>query len=382
MTMPGKILNLGFALATALSLWGCNRAKDARASQTSPVSSTASLRTASPAAGLAAGTTSSMPAVAVPTSASSSAVSSADSSATPAGQQNAPKVTATDKSQTLTVWQHNFRLITHLLSIEGTSEQTVEWWELRDANDRVVHRATYPVAFQNGGFESTVDINASAFNTSQGGGILIHGFDLPSAPNSGGWVQVFGYKYGREKYGADPSLFGSFGVVSEEFLDVNSDESRPSPTMRGGATMTVMHDVMRFRLWTGNFNIVYPVLVNWITGKLEPAARCLEMTSKGRVERCTYPITVEDPVRATEPTFVRLFLEPDDGGATPKHVIVQPQSKIEYVEARVPIGWTEDSGSISFGVNGDVWLKVRIDGQEGWIHSEEDFQAVGLPQAG
>jgi len=29
-----------------------------------------------------------------------------------------------------------------------------------------------------------------------------------------------------------------------------------------------------------------------------------------------------------------------------------------------------------------VWLKVRISGQEGWVHSEEDFQALGVPQAG
>ena len=232
-------------------------------------------------------------------------------------------------------------------------------------------------------FESTVDISASAFNTGQGGGILIHGFDLPSAPNSGGWVQVFGYRYGREKYGVDQSLFQPFGVVSEEFLDVSSDPSRPSPTTPGGGvTVTTMHDVLRFRLWTGSFSIVYPVLVNWITGKLEPAARCLEMTSKGRIERCTYPITVEDPARATEPTFVRLFAEADDGGATPKHVVVQPQSKIEYLEARVPIAWEEDANAISLGVSGDTWVKVRIDGQEGWIHSQEDFDAVGLPQAG
>jgi len=80
-------------------------------------------------------------------------------------------------------------------------------------------------------------------------------------------------------------------------------------------------------------------------------------------------------------TFVRLFPEADEG-FTPKHVIVQPQRKIEYLEARTPVAWNEDAKAISFGVNGDVWIKVRIDGLEGWIHSQEDFDAVGLPQAG
>ena len=30
----------------------------------------------------------------------------------------------------------------------------------------------------------------------------------------------------------------------------------------------------------------------------------------------------------------------------------------------------------------DPWLKVRIDGKEGWVHTPEDFMAIGLPQAG
>jgi hypothetical protein len=27
----------------------------------------------------------------------------------------------------------------------------------------------------------------------------------------------------------------------------------------------------------------------------------------------------------------------------------------------------------------DPWLKVRIDGNEGWIHTPEDYMAIGLP---
>jgi hypothetical protein len=43
-----------------------------------------------------------------------------------------------------------------------------------------------------------------------------------------------------------------------------------------------------------------------------------------------------------------------------------------------------DQDDISFGVSnpGKVWLHVKIDGHEGWIVGEEDFDAVGLPQAG
>ena len=259
----------------------------------------------------------------------------------------------------------------------------MEWWELRDADGHALYRESYPVTIQNGAFESTTEISASAFAGKGGSGILVTGMDLPSAPDAGGWVEVFGFKYGRDKYGADPSLFGRFGppiYVEGEFLGIDTDSYRPTPVALGRSTEMVSRDVMKFRVWTGNFNIVYPVLINWITGNLQPAWRCIETTSKGRVERCSYSINAEAQ-RASEPTFVRLFPEPDEG-LTAKHVIVQPQSKIEYLEARVPVAWGEDEKSISFNVNGDAWVKVRIDGVEGWIHSEEDFEAVGLPQAG
>jgi hypothetical protein len=44
---------------------------------------------------------------------------------------------------------------------------------LCNAKHQVVYRETYPVAFQDGGFESTVKINAIPFTTKQGSGILI-----------------------------------------------------------------------------------------------------------------------------------------------------------------------------------------------------------------
>src|ERR1041385_3011801 len=44
------------------------------------------------------------------------------------------KAATSDRTQTLTVAQQTFRLLTHVQSIQGTSDETVEWWELRDAN--------------------------------------------------------------------------------------------------------------------------------------------------------------------------------------------------------------------------------------------------------
>ena len=294
-----------------------------------------------------------------------------------------PKVLISDRVQELTVAQHVFRFVAHVQSIPGKSEETVEWWELRDATDHVLHRQSYPVTLTNGAFDWMVSVSAKSFTTQQGGGILVEGGEEPSDPEDGGWVQVFGYKYGRDKYGVDQSLFGPFGPpisIVGEFLGLGTDSFRPTPISPGTQPATVTRDVLKFRLWTGNFSIDYPVQINWITGKLQPAWRCIETTSKGRVERCSYPITAEAH-RDNQPTFIRLFADADDA-FTPKHVVVQPQSKVEFLEVRAPVTWGGDEKAIFFSIDGDVWIKVRIDGVEGWIHSEEDFQAVGLPQTG
>jgi hypothetical protein len=82
-------------------------------------------------------------------------------------------------------------------------------------------------------------------------------------------------------------------------------------------------------------------------------------------------------------TFVRLFSEPDEG-FTPKHAVIKPDSKIEFIEAQLAVAWSSDQNNISFGVaNSDtIWLHIKVDGQDGWITSEEDFEAVGLSMAG
>jgi len=94
----------------------------------------------------------------------------------------------TSNLQALLIALRTFRLLTHVQRIKGTTDETVERWELRDANEHVVYRESYPVAFENGMFESTVGISANSFTTKQGGGILIHGMELPSAPDRGGLI--------------------------------------------------------------------------------------------------------------------------------------------------------------------------------------------------
>ena len=79
---------------------------------------------------------------------------------------------------------------------------------------------------------------------------------------------------------------------------------------------------------------------------------------------------------------MRLHPEADEERGTPAHVVVKKDSKVEFLAAETEVAWNEDADGVGLSVSDDVWLKVRIDGKEGWIHTQEDFTAIGLPQAG
>jgi len=291
------------------------------------------------------------------------------------------KAAVIDHDTPLQLADGTYHFVTRTQRIERTGEETTEWWELRDASGAVILRRNYAIAINAHGFEETELVEAHAFSTKLGSGVLVEGMSLPSAPGSGSWLQVFGFKWGSTKI-TTLTPFSSPISIEGEFIDVATDPNRQAPqTARG--TITVLNDVLRFRLWTGNFSIVYPVLINWITGKLEPSWHCLRLTSHGQIDRCDYPLLQATPLSLEERSFVRLFAEPDRD-LVPSHIVVEPRSKIELLSAEVPVRWSQDADNTSFGAapEGDIWLKVRIDGHEGWIHTQEDFQAIGLPQAG
>lgn len=270
-------------------------------------------------------------------------------------------------------------MVKHVEKIKDSKspdDATVEWWELRDSTGKAVYRQQYGLEFQNGSFADTEDITARELKTKFGQGILLEGSSLPSAPLSGWWVQVFGLFDGKlVPFSAPISTDG-------EFEGEDGNTFQPSPIFRGQQQLPVSHDVLKFRMWTGNFNLHYNVIIDWLQAKVRPEWICSQMTSKGRSAACRYPVDAESHPNS-ELSFIRLFGEPDEG-FTPKHVVIKPDSKIEFLEAQASVGWSADQNNASFGIaDGDqVWLHIKVDGEDGWIVGQEDFNAIGLPQSG
>ncbi len=170
----------------------------------------------------------------------------------------------------------------------------------------------------------------------------------------------------------------------------------PSPLYKTAGPAGPQADVVEFKVWTGHCRLVFPIRVDWAQGKLTPAQQCLK-TADGLSAGCQYKVIPEESLSSNGLTFVRLWPNPDEKSGSPAKTVVKKNSKIDLLTALVETQWSDGSdsnpstsgesqnaiagaGSVGVAQNGDLWMKVRIDGKEGWMHSEEDFQALGLPE--
>jgi hypothetical protein len=140
-------------------------------------------------------------------------------------------------------------------------------------------------------------------------------------------------------------------------------------------------EIFEVRRRTGYFNVLIPVRVEFVMAKLLPAQWCVQLhATPDMVERCEFPVEAERQP-AKEDTFVRLYEEPNEQ-MIPKHVVVKPNSKVEILSAMSHNALDRNGKWIPAPQMETPWLKVRIDGHIGWVHAEEDLQALGLSMVG
>ena len=245
--------------------------------------------------------------------------------------------------------------------------------EIKDASGATVHQETFSYVLERGTFAHACTASAQLLAGGAASGLLINVGCLPSAPHSGGVWELFGLMNGRLV------RFGKPFTTDGDFLGLI-----PNPPRTVGRARLFLPDVMQFRVWAGNFRVTVPLHVDWMQGRLMPGQRCFEQTGRGaRDSGCDVPVEAARVPSDQDLTFVRLFTEASEGMGIPRHVVVRKDSKVEILAAKIKMSWDQSRDVIIFGVDDqDPWLKVRIDGQEGWIHTQEDFNAIGLPQAG
>ena len=255
----------------------------------------------------------------------------------------------------------------------GPDSQALASLEIRDAAGSVQYQESFPHAVENGAFPETCSADVRLLASSNGKGLLIDSGCLPSAPLAGGPWQILGVVGGKlVPFGKPLVTDGKLG----EFV--------PGAVNHVGKLTQILSDMLKIRVWSGYFFVSVPVRVDWINGKLALGQRCMYQTGHGFAEEgCEMPAEEAEPApREEEMTFVRLFPESDERVGPPAHVVVKKDSKLEIVAGKASITWNEGPEAVYLSVGEDVWAKVRIDGKEGWIHTPEDLNAIGLFASG
>ena len=230
-------------------------------------------------------------------------------------------------------------------------------------------KRTLPVQLSGAEFEYTVDASAEILQGTQGSGLLLTYGIFPSPPLGGQSWQVLGLSNGKLVAFSKPGWFDGDLVLEKTANGVTKTGSEPG----------FRPEVIRAKIWGGNFFVLVPLRIDWLPAKMSPAWRCSKPTAKGPRALCEYQVEADRVPTYQSVTFVRLFAEANEA-FTPLHVVVTENSKVEFLAAEAEVVWSEDAEEANLKISKDPWLKVRIDDKEGWIHSQEDFEALGLPE--
>ena len=269
-----------------------------------------------------------------------------------------------------------FTVLTHSKRMRGKHgdfAQALASLDIADDSGAVVHHEEFPNAVENGDFTESCSVSVNPITGSNGAGLLVETGCLPSAPMSGGPWQVFGI------------VNGKFAAIGRRlYAEGEMGDFVAGKVSHSGSAIQILPDELHIRLFTGYFFVSVPVRVNWMEGNLALAQHCFYQTGHGMAEGgCEMPVEgVERHPGEQEMSFVRMFGESNEQIGPPAHVVVKKESRVEILAGKVLVTWEEGKDGIGLGVSGDIWVKVRIDGKEGWIHSDEDLQAIGLYSAG
>jgi len=329
---------------------------------------------------------------AAPPSATRPVSSQAQAQSLQAPSTAAPKSESANHLGPFSIAGRDYTVELQTRKVIGSDEEanTVVAMEIRDSTGAVQYRRTFPYIEPKDEFVDSWSVSAVLLSGTNRTGLLVSydSYSEPSAPEEEPvvWLQIFGVVGGElVPFGAPLEVQG--GLLAD---------GPPSPVYKTASPAGTLADVVEFKAWTGHCRLVFPIRVDWAQGKLTPAQLCLK-TADGLSAGCQYKVIPEDSLSNSGLTFVRLWPNPDEKSGLPAKTVVKKDSKVDLLTALVETHWSDGSdsnpitlgepqnpiaGAGSFGVtqNSDLWMKVRIDGKEGWMHSEEDFQALGLPE--
>lgn len=281
------------------------------------------------------------------------------------------------------ILEREFTVVLSLRKYQGAPkdfDETVESFRIVDKAGVVHYQKSFDVEYRNGGFGESMGIWAYSLESvgkkgllyesgtlkeivlkgPEGAGLILYYGVTPSAPMSGLSCQVFTVK--GERLVPVSSPLTVYGQIYE------------LPRGDNPKALRLFDDnTMKFGVWTGWFEVVVPV-------KVLDGLKVVPLHYHATYGYNAFEVRVERRF-SEEETFVRFFDRPEIS-SIPRHVIIRKDTKVEFLWAytKVSIGSAGEGCEISVGEM--PWLKMKIDGKEGFVRDAEDLIALGIHQAG
>jgi hypothetical protein len=230
-------------------------------------------------------------------------------------------------------------------------EETVTSAQIVDENGKIRFKKSFPVPLLHQIETYLVDATLLEGHEHQALELTYKDFSSPP-PRTGKSIQLFGLQNGILKP-LDPEPLEFQGGLA----DLPAGQLKDSKRL-------LENDTLRIYSLTTYFYIVTPIRVNW-------KAFRLEQQDSGDFDVADEPPYQIRPDIKSE-RLVHVYPSPDKN-TTPVEMNVTPQSRVELLKARFTAAPPDEHDSAN-----DTWLRVRVDGQEGWILGVDDYTNLGL----
>jgi hypothetical protein len=302
---------------------------------------------------------------------------------TPPPQNSEPQVIESAQGLgTFAIGGQAYTVVTRVESLAGKTPKdaklkaTVGSLQINDAAGNIVYQETFPYERNGDHFASKLSASASLLSTTSGAALAIRFVDEPGSATTGESWEVFGMTGGKLVSWGAPLPLGQGGGISVGGVVTGV-------MLRGGIGVVPLAstaDELEFRAWAGNFFVFVPVNVDWVAGQWSQGEECFELNEGSlRPKGCNLHVAAS-PQPPEEGATVELSADTVEDRYDAQEVPLQSNSQVEFLLVRALVKWGSVGDRITCSLD-DLWLRVRIDGKEGWVHSQEGLAALGLPAA-
>jgi len=282
-------------------------------------------------------------------------IESADRSLTTTDHTAKDEITVTtyvEKNGPFVVKNKIFTIVMTHKKIFG--DDTVESFEIIDENNLTHYKKYFGATIAEGhpDFESTIQMGAYKVEGLRGEGLIIFYTLMSNAPPSGTSCQFFGLDKQMLK-----SLTSELGIAGGIHKLPKGDSERTLRLLEG--------DVINVQIWTNYFAVTIPISVDFDRLMIKPA-------------KASGNFDVYYPRSSLRPVGSAIIIYADhDANLKAESITLTAATTIDYLYAYAEIQLEKYESEDKIEVS-NLWLKIKIDGKEGWVKDSASFYALGF----